>query len=523
MIKVIIADDEQNVVKLIQTLVDWERLGMRIAGVAHNGLDALELVRAQNADLLLTDIRMPGMDGFKLIAQAKAEHPGLEIIIISGYRSSALALRATKYQVVDFLLKPVKREQLYEALENARVKLPSSSSKNAETFPTDNTENSKDDSDKDYENDASNSTSEPIPSPGRGETTVHKILYLSEQAFIIIALLSVLTALMIGIMLFTNTSGLFRLITALTALVSLIGLLTLGVRRLYDNHRRAERMLGLFEGGYITLKDICLLDVLPSRGIYRALGRLLEMRGEQELIASSRRQAQYLAMQNQINPHFLYNTLEGIRGEALSEGLETVAGMAETLAALFRYTISNVDNLVTLKNELDNVQDYFRIQQFRFGARLKMQIHCDEHDIERIYFCKMPKIILQPIVENSIIHGLEGKTEPGCVDIRIVASQKRLMITISDDGVGIPEELLERINQKLGVTSLDYQNTYTAGAGAGIAMINVNNRIRLMFGDEYGVTIYSTLNEGTDVMITLPLIETNETNSNNAKETTGEA
>jgi two-component system sensor histidine kinase YesM len=521
MINVIIADDEKNVVKLIQTLVDWERLGMRIAGVAHNGLDALKLVRAARADLLVTDIRMPGMDGMKLVELAKAERPKLEIIIISGYRSSALAVRAAQFHVVDFIYKPIKRERLHEALEKARGVLASESD-----LPS--ASNAEDKSYADViapneETGAAEPQRENIPRDSDVGAEPAKHGYLMNRAFIIIALLAVLCAVMAGVLLFVNASRMFRLIAGPVGLAAFGALMGFGVRGLYLRHKECERMLSLYQGGYITLKDVSRLAYLPSRGIDGALGRLLELRGEQELIASSRRQAQYLAMQNQINPHFLYNTLEGIRGEALSEGLLTVAGMAETLAALFRYTISNVDNLVTLKNELDNVQDYFRIQQFRFGERIKMRIHCDEQDEEQIFKCKMPKIILQPIVENAVIHGLEGRTEQGCVDIRIVASQKRLMITVSDDGVGIPEELLEGINRKLGVTSLDYQDTYTAGAGSGIAMINVNNRIRLMFGDEYGVTIYSTLNEGTDVLITLPLIEAVDSEAADRKETDGEA
>ena len=131
MINVVIADDEENVVKLIRTLVDWNAFNMRIVGVAHSGIDALELIRKLNADLLVTDIRMPGMDGLELIAKAKSLLPNLEVIIISGYRSSALAHRVTQYQVTDFILKPVKRERLCEALNKVRVSMESSHANDA--------------------------------------------------------------------------------------------------------------------------------------------------------------------------------------------------------------------------------------------------------------------------------------------------------------------------------------------------------------------------------------------------------
>ena len=100
------------------------------------------------------------------------------------------------------------------------------------------------------------------------------------------------------------------------------------------------------------------------------------------LINVSKKQAEYLALQNQINPHFLYNTLEGIRSEALLAGLDSVAEMTEALGTFFRYTISQVEHLVTLEDELANIENYYYIQQFRFGDRLTLSIEY-EHDDDR--------------------------------------------------------------------------------------------------------------------------------------------
>ena len=127
-----------------------------------------------------------------------------------------------------------------------------------------------------------------------------------------------------------------------------------------------------------------------------------------KLIDFNKRQAQYLALQNQINPHFLYNTLESIRGEALIAGLDGVADMTEALAKFFRYTITNIENLVTVQDELDNCETYFLIQKYRFGDRLQLHIDYDGEDWEDIMSCKIPKLTLQPILENSIIHGTES-------------------------------------------------------------------------------------------------------------------
>ena len=134
----------------------------------------------------------------------------------------------------------------------------------------------------------------------------------------------------------------------------------------------------------------------------------------------TKRQAQFLAMQNQINPHFLYNTLEWIRGEALASGQVQIAQMTETLAEFFRYTITNLENFVTLDDELSNVRNYYAIQRFRFGERLSLVI-LFENDEEKnqLRNAKVPKLILQPIVENAIIHGiLEKESGAGSIKVR---------------------------------------------------------------------------------------------------------
>ena len=226
------------------------------------------------------------------------------------------------------------------------------------------------------------------------------------------------------------------------------------------------------------------------------------------LINVSKKQAEYLALQNQINPHFLYNTLEGIRSEALLAGLDSVAEMTEALATFFRYTISQVEHLVTLEDELANIENYYYIQQFRFGDKLALHIeyeHDEEWDELDILQFRLPKLTLQPIVENSIYHGIERKIGRGNLVIRICISNERLRIRISDDGMGMAEEKLKLLNEKLRRLTLDDVQEENGKKG-GIALVNVNNRIKLLFGEEYGITFYSREGAGTDVMITLPLV-----------------
>lgn len=122
MIKVMIADDEENVCRLIQHLVDWDSFDMQIAEVAHNGIEALEKIPAVQPDLMITDIRMPGCDGLELIQKAQKLRPDLDFIIISGYRHFEYAQNAIKYGVADYLLKPIKKDELAAALQKMREK-----------------------------------------------------------------------------------------------------------------------------------------------------------------------------------------------------------------------------------------------------------------------------------------------------------------------------------------------------------------------------------------------------------------
>lgn len=223
-----------------------------------------------------------------------------------------------------------------------------------------------------------------------------------------------------------------------------------------------------------------------------------------EMLEESKEQAQYLALQNQINPHFLYNTLEAIRADALVAGSNTIAQTAEALATFFRYTISEVENLVTLEDELDNVKNFYIIQQYRFGKKLDMQVHILEDDMSVFHSC-IPKLTLQPIVENAICHGLERKLGGGVIQIEIEHTKSNLFIHIRDNGKGMDESFLEEINSKLKQQDKIYDRP--SPRQGGIALWNVNTRIKLLFGEQYGIHIYSTLNVGTHVKITLPYIE----------------
>lgn len=325
--------------------------------------------------------------------------------------------------------------------------------------------------------------------------------YIVNQLLLVIVLLVVLNMISLAAGLLCGKRSVPFLIISGVCFLALAGLLLYLFRVCLPKIRRNEQFMDLFATGY-TIDDAGQLDCYLSKGTELALKKTVELLDKGKLLSLSKRQAQYLALQNQINPHFLYNTLEGIRSEAIGAGVDIVADMTETLAKFFRYTISRVESLVTVADEIENVKNYFKIQQFRFGDRLKLEIHCSV-DESRIFRCQIPKLTLQPIVENAIVHGLEQKLDQGIVTISMTLTGRRLLVQVSDNGIGLEQDKLNALTESLSKTTYDYIS-HSGKNGSGIALQNVNNRIRLLFGEEYGIVIHSILRMGTDVVVTLP-------------------
>ncbi|MCC8065826.1 MAG: sensor histidine kinase [Clostridiales bacterium] len=217
-------------------------------------------------------------------------------------------------------------------------------------------------------------------------------------------------------------------------------------------------------------------------------------------------QSRILSLQSQINPHFLYNTLECIRSEALNEGSASIASMAKSLGTFFRYSISRKENIVTIQDELDNIRNYIRIQNYRFENRFHFSIDMEEED-QDLLRCQIPKMTLQPIVENSVFHGLETKGSESQVTIHIRSSQDQILLTVSDNGVGMDETQLTNLRNRMlyGTETSSEKRDPQKSHGNGIGLYNINQRLRLIFGEQYGLSIYSIPGEGTDVEVLMPI------------------
>lgn len=273
-------------------------------------------------------------------------------------------------------------------------------------------------------------------------------------------------------------------------------------RKIYDPIMKVERILhGVIEGETDFTFDAARKNGLFSP-IFSDLHTLFENIKALTLRESNaqlmKKQAELDALQSQINPHFLYNTLEAIRGQASEYGLQDIEMMTRSLSKLFRYSISNHNTLVTLKEELDNVDNYLYIQHLRFNNKFTKVSRIDKDALDYM----VPKLIIQPIVENAIYHGLEMKIGQGQIVISAYITETRLIINIHDDGLGINEDNLRKLNATLSEGNTQIK-PHTKGSSIGLR--NVNARIRLTFGESYGLNVYSTESVGTDVQLKLPL------------------
>lgn len=224
--------------------------------------------------------------------------------------------------------------------------------------------------------------------------------------------------------------------------------------------------------------------------MYQALLKEQQLLNEQQVMEMK-------MLAGQINPHFLYNTLESIRMKSLTSGNREVANAIKLLGKSMRYVLENTGtSLVTLKKELDYVETYLQIQKIRFGDRVNYRIEVsDTLDLEK--YLLLP-LLLQPVVENAIVHGLEQVSENGQVDICVdIPEREILQISVSDNGCGMSGEELEILQIRMAQKTLDKT--------ASIGLCNTNQRIRLYYGESYGMTIESIQGRGTRIRLRIPV------------------
>ena len=214
-----------------------------------------------------------------------------------------------------------------------------------------------------------------------------------------------------------------------------------------------------------------------------------------------RTKAEMHALQSQINPHFLYNTLENIRATALMRDAEDIAVLTEALSAMFRYSISSPGETAAVREELKNVNNYLLIQKYRFPGKIH---YYEEIEDPEILDYRLPVLTIQPIIENAVNHGVEMCIGEGCIRFKMFMTDYHLVMRISDNGVGMDEITLKNLREKLDNSHGESRKN---GKNTGIGLYNVDQRLKFYFGNTYGLNVMSTKNVGTVVEVMLPLNE----------------
>ncbi len=222
---------------------------------------------------------------------------------------------------------------------------------------------------------------------------------------------------------------------------------------------------------------------------------LLQLTEKQE---KQKREAELRILQAQIKPHFLYNTLDTIHWMARKQGAEDVSEMVEALSKLFRIGLSKGNEFIPLAEEFDHIRSYLQIQKLRYKDKLKYTLDLDP----QISHILVLKVILQPIVENAIYHGIKERRGPGHIIVKGTLQENRIHLSVSDDGVGINEETLARMRERLN----DPMNVQMETAGSGYGLANVQARMKLTYGTtDCGISIDSKPGIGTVVSLTYPI------------------
>jgi len=226
-----------------------------------------------------------------------------------------------------------------------------------------------------------------------------------------------------------------------------------------------------------------------------------KLRFKDELYESEihQREAQIMALQSQINPHFLYNTLECISSFAAQYNAEEIENISISLSRIFRFAIKG-DNIVTVADELLSVDNYLKIQKYRFLDKIETIIDIDENMRNQ----RMVKFIIQPLIENSIYHGLEPKLHKGTIYLTGAIFDRSMEFVIEDDGVGIPRKELVQLQHQL--ENKNNSDGDIDVGNRGIGLMNIHNRIIYAYGSDYGLKLTSKEGVGTTVNVILPLL-----------------
>jgi len=284
--------------------------------------------------------------------------------------------------------------------------------------------------------------------------------------------------------------------TALIALGSLLVAILLAwlvSRRISAPIEELRRSMQKIETGDFEIEITVQADnelYQLARDCNLAIKTIRELMLDNEREQENKRKQDLLLLQSQINPHFLYNTLDSIVWMCEMDDGPGAIKMTTALARFFRLGISRGSDILTLKDEAGHVESYLQIQKMRYGSRFEYSIAIEEGIRDAL----MLRLLLQPLVENALYHGIKPKDGPGRIEVTGRREGSNLVLIIKDDGVGMSGQVLERLKSH--------------GTQDHIGLENVRERIRIFYGLEGGLSVTSTLGKGTEVRLTLPFLTT---------------
>jgi two-component system, sensor histidine kinase YesM len=254
----------------------------------------------------------------------------------------------------------------------------------------------------------------------------------------------------------------------------------------YKSNNELGILFDSFTGMAIKIKNL-IEDIKEKANLERKI-KEQEIKNIEMVSLLSRSEVKFL--QSQINPHFLFNTINTISVLADIEKAPRTKKVLEDMSNILRYNFKKLDDYVTLKEEYNIVKNYIHIQNIRFGDRIKFKLDVDRS----LMNCIVPSMILQPFIENAVIHGLEPKLGKGLLELNIFGSDEQIHLIIRDNGLGIPESKIKNF--------FSYKEVLNQKSQKGIGVINVIRRLEIIYGKNV-VEIYSRLGEGTEVRMTL--------------------
>lgn len=266
-------------------------------------------------------------------------------------------------------------------------------------------------------------------------------------------------------------------------------------------HSMMEQMSQVESGNFdieLPVKSQDEIGILSER--FNRMSRELKNYINQSYVAQIKQnEAELTALKSQIYPHFLYNTLEIIRMTALDNGDEQVSRMIEALSEQIHYLIGQVQDMVPLEKEVDIIEKYVYLLNCRISGKVMLSVSAPGS----AHIC-VPRLILQPIVENAYVHGIKPKNGRGSIMIEAVKAEERLEISVMDNGVGMDRAALARLEELLDSDEPGIKNEYNWQS---IGLKNVHDRIRFLYGESYGIRVTSTAGVGTMVQVLLPWLE----------------